>query len=98
MCNRKIPILAQKALLYTYEIAFSIKPHHINRIIQSTPWCFISRCPVHEKIVGDLAKDMGFTHVSISSETMPMVRIVPRGYTGRVSRCLLIFRSVHILH
>ena len=25
---------------------------------------------------------MGFTHVSTSSDTMPMVRIVPRGYTA----------------
>lgn len=37
----------------------------------------------HEKEVGQLAKEMGFTHVSLSSEVMPMVRIVPRGYTGR---------------
>ena len=38
----------------------------------------------HEKEVGDLARDIGFTHVSLSHEAMPMVRIVPRGYTGSV--------------
>ena len=36
----------------------------------------------HEEEVGRMAVEMGFTHVSLSSETMPMVRIVPRGYTG----------------
>ena len=36
----------------------------------------------HEKEVGEMARQMGFTHVSLSSVVMPMVRIVPRGYTG----------------
>lgn len=36
----------------------------------------------HEKQIGSLAKEMGFTHVSLSSDVMPMVKIVPRGYTG----------------
>ncbi|XP_053198378.1 5-oxoprolinase [Scomber japonicus] len=35
----------------------------------------------HEKAVGALARDLGFTQVSLSSEVMPMVRAVPRGYT-----------------
>lgn len=29
-----------------------------------------------------LARELGFLHVSLSSETMPMVRIVPRGHTA----------------
>ena len=36
----------------------------------------------HEEIVGQLARDMGFTHVSLSSQVMPMIRAVPRGFTG----------------
>ncbi|XP_003387513.1 PREDICTED: 5-oxoprolinase [Amphimedon queenslandica] len=36
----------------------------------------------HEKQIGSLAKEMGFTHVSLSSDVMPMVKIVPRGYTA----------------
>ena len=36
----------------------------------------------HEEIVGQLACDMGFTHVSLSSQVMPMIRAVPRGFTG----------------
>ncbi|XP_069477903.1 5-oxoprolinase [Ambystoma mexicanum] len=38
--------------------------------------------PTHELEVGELAREMGFHHVSLSSEVMPMVRIVPRGYTA----------------
>ncbi|KAJ8302674.1 hypothetical protein KUTeg_019070 [Tegillarca granosa] len=37
---------------------------------------------VHEQEVGQLAKDMGFHQVSLSSDVMPMVRVVPRGYTA----------------
>lgn len=36
----------------------------------------------HEREVGQVAMEMGFTHVSTSSDVMPMVRVVPRGYTG----------------
>ncbi|XP_077982211.1 5-oxoprolinase-like isoform X2 [Glandiceps talaboti] len=36
----------------------------------------------HECEVGDLAKEMGFTHVSLSSHVMPMIRAVPRGFTA----------------
>uniref|UniRef100_A0A3Q3T0X5 5-oxoprolinase, ATP-hydrolysing n=1 Tax=Mastacembelus armatus TaxID=205130 RepID=A0A3Q3T0X5_9TELE len=35
----------------------------------------------HEKAVGALARRLGFIQVSLSSEVMPMVRAVPRGYT-----------------
>ncbi|XP_030612473.1 5-oxoprolinase isoform X2 [Archocentrus centrarchus] len=35
----------------------------------------------HEKAVGSLARRLGFNQVSLSSEVMPMVRAVPRGYT-----------------
>ncbi|XP_053402483.1 5-oxoprolinase-like [Mercenaria mercenaria] len=36
----------------------------------------------HERKVGAIAREMGFTQVSLSSVVMPMVRIVPRGYTA----------------
>ncbi|KAI7906358.1 Hydantoinase B/oxoprolinase-domain-containing protein [Cokeromyces recurvatus] len=35
--------------------------------------------PDHEQRIGDLAKTIGFSHVSLSSQVMPMVKIVPRG-------------------
>ncbi|XP_067872121.1 5-oxoprolinase isoform X2 [Heterodontus francisci] len=36
----------------------------------------------HEKEIGELARRLGFKHISLSSEVMPMVRAVPRGYTA----------------
>ncbi|XP_078052586.1 5-oxoprolinase [Augochlora pura] len=36
----------------------------------------------HEVRVGELARDAGFSQVSLSHEVMPMVRIVPRGFTA----------------
>ncbi|KAG8200496.1 hypothetical protein JTE90_000574 [Oedothorax gibbosus] len=44
--------------------------------------------PDHELYVGKIAKEMGFEHVSLSSEIMPMVRIVPRGHTACVDAYL----------
>ncbi|CAN7988046.1 unnamed protein product [Ixodes hexagonus] len=42
----------------------------------------------HERLVGDLALELGFKHVSLSSEVMPMVRVVPRGFTACVDAYL----------
>ncbi len=44
--------------------------------------------PRHERAVGDLAKKMGFEQVSLSSQVMPMIRIVPRGFTATVDAYL----------
>ena len=38
--------------------------------------------PEHEKQVGALAASLGFTHISLSSALMPMVKLVPRSYTA----------------
>ena len=45
----------------------------------------------HEIKVGKLAKELGFEHVSLSHETMPMVRIVPRGFTGWIGCVITTF-------
>lgn len=34
--------------------------------------------PDHESLVGELAKEIGFDHVSLSHELMPMIKLVPR--------------------
>ncbi|ODV93510.1 hypothetical protein PACTADRAFT_46885 [Pachysolen tannophilus NRRL Y-2460] len=34
--------------------------------------------PDHEKIVGDIAKEIGFSHISLSSDISPMIKYVPR--------------------
>ncbi|KAJ8938504.1 hypothetical protein NQ318_005168 [Aromia moschata] len=36
----------------------------------------------HEVAVGKIAKELGFKHVSLSHEVIPMVRLVPRGFTS----------------
>lgn len=36
----------------------------------------------HEEAVGDLAESIGFTHISLSSELSPVVKIVPRGHSS----------------
>ena len=44
--------------------------------------------PHHEKIVKAIAERMGFLQISLSSEVMPMVRMVPRGCTTCVDAYL----------
>ena len=50
--------------------------------------CFSLRFSKHEERVGKIAMEMGFKHVSLSSKVMPMVKIVPRGYTSCVDAYL----------
>lgn len=38
--------------------------------------------PDHEKAVGKIARELGFGQVSLSSEVMQMVKMVPRGFTA----------------
>ncbi|QTA91011.1 hydantoinase B/oxoprolinase family protein [Desulfonema magnum] len=44
--------------------------------------------PEHEKIAGCLAREIGFTQVSLSSEVMPMIKLVARGDTTMVDAYL----------
>jgi len=44
--------------------------------------------PEHELRIKEIALKMGFTQVSLSTEVMPMVKIVPRGYTACVDAYL----------
>lgn len=36
----------------------------------------------HEIKVGEIAKELGFTHITLSHQAMPMMRLVNRGYTA----------------
>lgn len=38
--------------------------------------------PDHEQRIGRAAKELGFEQISLSSEVMQMVKMVPRGYTA----------------
>mgnify|MGYP003385494333 CR=1 FL=1 len=44
--------------------------------------------PAHERCVERLARELGFTQISLSSTIMPMVRLVPRGCTTCVDAYL----------
>ncbi len=44
--------------------------------------------PEHEQQIAKLAYSLGFTHVSVSSDVMPMIKIVPRGDTACVDAYL----------
>ena len=44
--------------------------------------------PEHERLVGELARELGFEQVSLSSRVMPMVKLVPRGDTTMVDAYL----------
>jgi len=44
--------------------------------------------PEHEKIIGKIAKEIGFSNVTLSSEIMPMIKIVPRGNSACVDAYL----------
>lgn len=39
-------------------------------------------CPDHEIQIGNIAKELGFSHITMSHQAMPMMRLVNRGYTA----------------
>ncbi|KAG0306196.1 hypothetical protein BGZ98_002799 [Dissophora globulifera] len=45
----------------------------------SGEYVHILRRPDHEQAIGELAQIIGFTHISLSSSIMPMIKMVPRG-------------------
>jgi 5-oxoprolinase (ATP-hydrolysing) len=57
--------------------------------------------PHHERAVGAVARALGFTQVSLSSDVSPVVKMVPRGYTAtadayltpHIARYIAAFRS-----
>ena len=40
------------------------------------------RYPEHEIQAAKIARKLGFINISLSNEIIPMIKIVPRGYTG----------------
>ncbi|KAH8113247.1 5-oxoprolinase [Phellopilus nigrolimitatus] len=38
--------------------------------------------PVHEQLVASLARELGFAHISVSSQLLPMIKMVPRGVSS----------------
>ncbi len=46
------------------------------------------RNPLHEQQVADVLRESGFTHVSVSSELAPLIRILPRAQTAEADAYL----------
>ncbi|GAM23449.1 hypothetical protein SAMD00019534_066240 [Acytostelium subglobosum LB1] len=44
--------------------------------------------PQHEQMVGHLCQEVGFQQVSLSSQLMPMIKVIPRGVTSCVDAYL----------
>ena len=38
--------------------------------------------PEHERLVGQVASKVGFTHISESAQLLPMIKMVPRGVSS----------------
>ena len=38
--------------------------------------------PNHERLIGDIARKVGFNHVSESAQLLPMIKMVPRGVSS----------------
>ncbi len=38
--------------------------------------------PQHELLIAGIARDVGFTHISVSSQLLPMIKMVPRGVSS----------------
>ncbi|KAK7055126.1 Hydantoinase/oxoprolinase-domain-containing protein [Favolaschia claudopus] len=38
--------------------------------------------PAHERLVGEIAREVGFTHISESAQLLPMIKMVPRGVSS----------------
>lgn len=38
--------------------------------------------PDHERLIGSIARSVGFTHISESAQLLPMIKMVPRGVSS----------------
>lgn len=44
--------------------------------------CHSYTYPAHELAIGRIAKEIGFEHISLSSQLVPMIKMVPRGISS----------------
>lgn len=50
--------------------------------------------PDHELRVGEIARDMGFTNISLSHQIIAMQKYVPRAHTGSIRRSLFFMEEI----
>lgn len=70
-------------------LAGQLRAAHADGIRALAVVCLHSyRNPVHEKAIGELARDIGFTQISLSCEVSPLPKLIPRGDTAVVDAYL----------
>ncbi|MCF6149774.1 MAG: 5-oxoprolinase [Candidatus Kuenenia sp.] len=84
--NEYYEILAAPDLEKVKDVLLTIKKKGINSL--AIVFMHGYNFPKHEVQVAEIAKTLGFAHISLSSQVMPMVRIIPRGQTTVVDTYL----------
>ncbi|OBK82294.1 5-oxoprolinase [Mycolicibacter heraklionensis] len=70
-------------------LAAQLRAAHADGIRACAVVCLHSyRNPVHERVIGELAREIGFTQVSLSCEVSPLPKLIPRGDTAVVDAYL----------
>lgn len=70
-------------------LAAQLRAAHADGIRACAVVCLHSyRNPVHERLIGDLAREIGFAQVSLSCEVSPLPKLIPRGDTAVVDAYL----------
>ncbi|MFL0181026.1 MULTISPECIES: hydantoinase B/oxoprolinase family protein [unclassified Mycobacterium] len=71
------------------DLAAQLRTAHAEGIGACAVVCLHSyRNPVHERAIGELAREIGFTQVSLSCEVSPLPKLIPRGDTAVVDAYL----------
>ncbi|OBJ29089.1 hydantoinase B/oxoprolinase family protein [Mycolicibacter heraklionensis] len=70
-------------------LAAQLRAAHADGIRACAVVCLHSyRNPLHERVIGDLAREIGFDQVSLSCEVSPLPKLIPRGDTAVVDAYL----------
>ncbi|WP_125078237.1 hydantoinase B/oxoprolinase family protein [Mycobacterium sp. P7213] len=70
-------------------VAAQLRDAHADGIRACAVVCLHSyRNPLHERVIGELAREIGFTQISLSSEVSPLPKLIPRGDTAVVDSYL----------
>ncbi|KLO27092.1 5-oxoprolinase [Mycolicibacter heraklionensis] len=70
-------------------LAEQLRAAHADGIGACAVVCLHSyRNPLHERLIGELAREIGFTQISLSGEVSPLPKLIPRGDTAVVDAYL----------
>ena len=85
ICNQPLPIATLLTQLYIDEAAIRADLQRLYddgyrsvAVVLAHSYTF----PDHELLVGKVASSLGFEHISLSSQLLPMIKMVPRGVSA----------------